>query len=54
VAPFSVSTAAADISVQLPPAHRQIAGRLSALPTASRVPPADAIELTATLPCWPG
>ena len=45
----------AEISVQEPSAaRRQMAGWPSAAPTASRMPPAAAIELTVTVPCWPG
>ena len=45
----------AEISVQEPSAaRRQMAGWPSAAPTASRMPPATAIELTVTVPCWPG
>ena len=45
----------AEISVQEPSAaRRQMAGWPSAAPTASRMPPAAAIELTITVPCWPG
>src|SRR5580700_4128536 len=45
----------AESSVQEPSAaRRQMAGWPSAAPTASRMPPAAAIELTSTVPCWPG
>src|ERR1700722_3345451 len=45
----------AESSVQEPSAaRRQMAGWPSAAPTASRMPPAAAIELTITVPCWPG